>query len=90
MSSIGRSSDDFTAGIFQNALRSASDALFVINDFNAVAHSLPVLGEEQGQIGEGTAKENGNIAVFDLVQDWVLSIHNDLNGLADADGEGGS
>ena len=51
----------------QNALRSQLklDALFVINDFTAVAHSLPVLGEEQVvQIGEGTAKENGNIAVF--------------------------
>ncbi len=51
----------------QNALRSQLklDALFVINDFTAVAHSLPVLGKEQVvQIGEGTAKENGNIAVF--------------------------
>ena len=51
----------------QNALRSQLklDALFVINDFTAVAHSLPVLGKDQVvQIGEGTAKENGNIAVF--------------------------
>ena len=51
----------------QNALRSQLklDALFVINDFTAVAHSLPVLSKEQViQIGEGTAKENGNIAVF--------------------------
>ena len=51
----------------QNALRSQLklEALFVINDFTAVAHSLPVLGKEQVvQIGEGTAKENGNIAVF--------------------------
>ena len=69
--------DESQLGIFSNALRSQLklDALFVINDFTAVAHSLPVLGEEQVvQIGEGTAKENGNIAVFDLVQDWVLSI----------------
>ena len=51
----------------QNALRSQLklDALFVINDFTAVAHSLPVLSEDQVvQIGEGTPKENGNIAVF--------------------------
>ncbi|CAA0355658.1 Glucokinase [Alteromonas infernus] len=51
----------------QNALRTQLklDALFVINDFTAVAHSLPVLGEDQVvQIGEGIAKENGNIAVF--------------------------
>ena len=50
----------------QNALRSQLklDALFVINDFTAVS-TLPVLGEDQVvQIGEGTAKENGNIAVF--------------------------
>ena len=51
----------------QNALRSQLklDALFVINDFTAVAHSLPVLnGEQVIQIGEGRAIENGNIAVF--------------------------
>ena len=51
----------------QNALRSQLklDALYVINDFTAVAHSLPVLSDEQVvQIGEGTAKANGNIAVF--------------------------
>ncbi len=51
----------------QNALKAQLklDALFVINDFTAVAHSLPVLGKDQVvQIGEGTAKENGNIAVF--------------------------
>ena len=40
-------------------------SLFVINDFTAVAHSLPVLGDDQViQIGEGTAKSNGNKAVF--------------------------
>lgn len=51
----------------QNALRSQLklDTLFVINDFTAVAHSLPVLsGEQVVQIGEGKAKANGNIAVF--------------------------
>ncbi|BFT29988.1 glucokinase [Alteromonas sp. D210916BOD_24] len=51
----------------QNALRSQLklDTLFVINDFTAVAHSLPVLdGDQVVQIGEGKAKENGNIAVF--------------------------
>lgn len=41
------------------------EKLFVINDFTAVAHSLPVLkGEQVVQIGEGTPLENGNIAVF--------------------------
>ncbi|NDW22214.1 glucokinase [Alteromonas hispanica] len=51
----------------QNALKAQLklDALFVINDFTAVAHSLPVLSSEQVvQVGEGTAIENGNIAVF--------------------------
>ena len=39
--------------------------LGVINDFTSVAHSLPVLGEDQKvQIGAGTAKANANIAVF--------------------------
>lgn len=41
------------------------DSLFVINDFTAVAHSLPTLNHNQVvQIGSGSAKENGNIAVF--------------------------
>ncbi len=41
------------------------EKLFVINDFTAVAHSLPVLkGEQVVQIGEGTPKQDGNIAVF--------------------------
>ncbi|NMH58620.1 glucokinase [Alteromonas ponticola] len=51
----------------QRALRSQLklDDLYVINDFTAVAHSLPVLDADQViQIGEGTAKERGNIAVF--------------------------
>ncbi|MEG3768239.1 glucokinase, partial [Alteromonas sp. 14N.309.X.WAT.G.H12] len=39
--------------------------LFVINDFTAVAHSLPVLdGSQVIQIGEGSPVPNGNIAVF--------------------------
>ncbi|GAA0852532.1 glucokinase [Aliiglaciecola litoralis] len=41
------------------------DWLGVINDFTSVAHSLPVLGDEQKiQIGTGTVKEKANIAVF--------------------------
>lgn len=41
------------------------DSLFVINDFTAVAHSLPTLNHNQVvQIGKGSAKEHGNIAVF--------------------------
>ena len=39
--------------------------LGVINDFTSVAYSLPVLDETQKvQIGQGSIKENGNIAVF--------------------------
>ncbi|GAC14565.1 glucokinase [Aliiglaciecola lipolytica] len=39
--------------------------LGVINDFTSVAHSLPVLSDEQKvQIGPGTPKQNANIAVF--------------------------
>lgn len=39
--------------------------LGVINDFAAVAHSLPVLNENQIiQLGTGERKPNGNIAVF--------------------------
>jgi len=41
------------------------DNLYVINDFTAVAHSLPTLNHNQViQIGRGNAQENGNIAVF--------------------------
>ncbi|MEW9796702.1 glucokinase [Alteromonas sp. CYL-A6] len=41
------------------------DGLFVINDFTAVAHSLPVLADDQViQIGDGTPKAGGNTAVF--------------------------
>lgn len=41
------------------------DWLGVINDFTSVAYSLPVLDETQKvQIGQGSIKENGNIAVF--------------------------
>ncbi|MBT1449384.1 glucokinase [Glaciecola sp. XM2] len=39
--------------------------LYVINDFTAVAHSLPTLNHNQViQIGGGSAREKGNIAVF--------------------------
>jgi glucokinase len=39
--------------------------LYVINDFTAVAHSLPHLNHNQViQLGRGSAKEHGNIAVF--------------------------
>ncbi len=39
--------------------------LYVINDFTAVAHSLPTLNKSQVvQIGHGSAQEHGNIAVF--------------------------
>lgn len=39
--------------------------LGVINDFTSVAHSLPVLSDDQKvQVGAGTAKANANIAVF--------------------------
>jgi glucokinase len=50
-----------------SALKShlALEHLYVINDFTAVAHSLPNLNHNQLiQIGGGSAKENGNIAVF--------------------------
>lgn len=41
------------------------DKLFVINDFTAVAHSLPTLNHNQVvQIGGGSAMDKGNIAVF--------------------------
>ena len=63
----------------------------VINDFTAVAHSLPVLGKDQVvQIGEGTPKENGNIAVFGPgtglgVEHLTMTI----SGWQTLDGEGG-
>ena len=41
------------------------DWLGVINDFAAVAHSLPVLNDSQIiQLGEGQRQVNGNVAVF--------------------------
>lgn len=41
------------------------DQLFVINDFSAVAYSLPTLSKEQViQVGPGRPVEKGNIAVF--------------------------
>ncbi len=77
----------------QKALKQQLDLeqLFVINDFTAVAHSLPVLGKDQVvQIGEGTPKENGNIAVFGPgtglgVEHLTMTI----SGWQTLDGEGG-
>ncbi|MBF7072598.1 glucokinase [Glaciecola sp. MH2013] len=41
------------------------DDLFVINDFSAVAYSLPTLSSEQLiQVGSGEADKRGNIVVF--------------------------
>ncbi len=51
----------------QSALKSelSLTELCVINDFTAVAHSLPVLKANQLiQVGSGAPVENGNIAVF--------------------------
>ncbi|WP_018981902.1 glucokinase [Salinimonas chungwhensis] len=51
----------------QQALRQQLhlDSLYVINDFTAVAHSLPTLSDDQViQLGHGKAIEHGNIAVF--------------------------
>ena len=51
----------------QSALKSqlGLTSLYVINDFTAVAHSLPTLNHNQVvQLGHGSAKEHGNIAVF--------------------------
>lgn len=67
------------------------DQLYVINDFTAVAHSLPTLSHKQViQIGGGHAKEHGNIAVFGPGTGlgvehltWVA------NGWHTLDGEGG-
>jgi glucokinase len=43
----------------------AIDNLFVINDFSAVAYSLPTLSKEQViQVGPGSPVKKGNIAVF--------------------------
>lgn len=66
-------------------------SLFVINDFTAVAHSLPGLSDEQViQIGEGTAAENGNIAVFGPGTGLgVEHITMTASGWQTLDGEGG-
>lgn len=51
----------------QHALRESLglEHLYVINDFTAVAHSLPVLADDQVlQIGTGTKVEKGNAVVF--------------------------
>ena len=53
----------FSQQALQSQLRLTS--LYVINDFTAVAHSLPTLSDAQViQIGQGTTKPQGNIAVF--------------------------
>lgn len=51
----------------KNALKSELqlDSLLVINDFSAVAYSLPTLADEQIiQVGAGSPVDKGNIAVF--------------------------
>ena len=65
--------------------------LFVINDFTAVAHSLPVLHTEQIiQIGSGHPIENGNIAVFGPGTGLgVEHITQTSSGWQTLDGEGG-
>jgi glucokinase len=65
--------------------------LFVINDFTAVAHSLPVLQHAQIiQLGEGTPLENGNIAVFGPGTGLgVEHITYTSNGWQTLEGEGG-
>lgn len=65
--------------------------LFVINDFTAVAHSLPLLGKKQViAIGEGTAKAEGNIAVFGPGTGLgVEHITKTPSGWQTLDGEGG-
>jgi glucokinase len=53
----------FSKKALQNELQLKS--LFVINDFSAVAYSLPTLNQDQIiQIGSGEPTEKGNIAVF--------------------------
>lgn len=65
--------------------------LYVINDFTAVAHSLPVLTKEQLiQIGNGHASAKGNVAVFGAgtglgVEHMMLT----AEGWKTLDGEGG-
>jgi glucokinase len=67
------------------------DSLFVINDFTAVAHSLPVLtGEQLIQVGPGTRVSHGNVAVFGAgtglgVEHMTMS----TEGWTTLDGEGG-
>ena len=67
------------------------DNLFVINDFTAVAHSLPTLNHNQVvQIGKGHAKELGNIAVFGPGTGLgVEHLTSTTSGWQTLDGEGG-
>ena len=79
----------FTRSGLQNNL--GLEHLFVINDFTAVAHSLPVLKEEQIiQIGTGTPVQNGNVAVFGPGTGLgVEHITQTTSGWQTLDGEGG-
>lgn len=65
--------------------------LLVINDFTAVAHSLPVLNDEQIiQIGSGYAEPHGNRAVFGPGTGLgVEHLSHNTSGWTTLDGEGG-
>ena len=65
--------------------------LHVINDFTAVAHSLPVLGSEQLiQIGTGQSVDKGNVAVFGAGTGLgVEHMMHTAEGWQTLDGEGG-
>lgn len=80
---------EFTRSGLQNNL--GLEHLYVINDFTAVAHSLPVLQDAQIiQIGTGTPIENGNIAVFGPGTGLgVEHITQTTSGWQTLDGEGG-
>ncbi|MFT5543898.1 MAG: glucokinase [Glaciecola sp.] len=69
----------------------ALDNLFVINDFSAVAYSLPTLAKEQViQVGPGSPIEKGNIAVFGPGTGLgVEHLAWTSNGWQTLDGEGG-
>ncbi len=79
----------FTRAGLQNNL--GLEHLYVINDFTAVAHSLPVLTDEQIiQVGSGRPVENGNIAVFGPGTGLgVEHITQTSSGWQTLDGEGG-
>lgn len=66
-------------------------ALWVINDFTAVAHSLPTLSNDQViQLGDGTKQEKGNIVVFGPGTGLgVEHLRFTSDGWSTLDGEGG-